>query len=215
MAASVQAEILFRGKADEKMMADIMRQLRTELVSQGMRYFRQTDSHLDQPDDILAKKAVMLEDDLSPYLMMLEPRYSEREQYHFVTVLSGSDLDEQEFQSEWTRLCDRLNQMTNKVRPSAAIAWGTPSGEEKSPKSKSLALGEPPLELGIWCFFSHQTLDQTATCTLSMLESAKVDRLDIGVVVRLGDRPGIPFDGVKEDLQNNSVFQLFDPMLDR
>lgn len=215
MVASVQAEILFRGKADEKKMAAIMRQLRTELVSQGMRYVRQSDSNPDQTDQTLALKAVMLEDDLSPYLMMLEPRYSEREQYHFVTVLSGSDLEEKEIEPEWQRLCGRLDQITNKIRPSAAIAWGTPSGEENSPISKRLALGEPPLELGIWCFLSQKILDENLISALEKIVGAEIDQTEIGVTVRLGDRPGIAFDGVKEVLKVSSVFQLFDPMSGR
>lgn len=215
MAASVQAEILFTGTADEKIMADVMRRLRAELLDQGMRYFRQDDRDPNQSDDRLAQKAIMFEDDISPYLMMLEPRFSEREQYHFVTVLSGSDLDENEVELEWSRLCDRLDQMTNAVVPSAVIAWATPTGQEKTPRSRSLALGEPPLELSIWCYLSGKILDQITMDALGLVKSAKITRSDQGAFIQLGKRPGEPFEGVEGYLKNNPIFRLFDPMLDR
>ncbi len=215
MAASVQAEILFAGTANEKVMAEIMRQVRAGLLSQGMRYFLPNDADREQSDYDLAQKAIMLEDDISPYLMMLEPRFNQREQYHFVTILSGSDLEENEIEVEWGRLCRRLHEVTDAVAPCAAIAWATPTGDEKALGSKNLALGELPLELGIWSYLSEKILNQAAMDALNRIRSAQIISSRHGVFVQLGARPGEPFEGVQSDLRDSPIFRLFDPMLDR
>lgn len=216
MALSVKGCLLFKGTASAADMAQLMRDGLECLVGNGMKYEEQdeTDLHRSPPtmDRRLADVGVILEDDMSPYVFMLEPRYAPEEKYHYVTVLSGSGLEEDELAVEWRRLALRMRQLAEALRPTAAIAWGHLSAREDEPNIENLALGRPPFDVASWTYLSNELLTGSVTEALARMPGAKTETSGFGRVVELEEPPGRPFDDAVRDWRGGGAqLRFFDP----
>lgn len=214
---SAQAIIIFAGAADEARVTVEMRTACRALVRHGVRFVDGSEEASYTADPCapgVATESVILEDPMSPYAMFLEPRWSDKHDYHFMTVLSGSDLEAHEVEIEWKRLTTRLRELVESLRPNMAIAYCQPGRLDRDAvQPNGPCTANSHVTLTPWFYLSQSCLTRDRLLLLTDALGEGLEQMEKGVIGKVVDLPGEPPRAAfAQQLRRDGFLSYLDPL---